>query len=191
MPEKDEEIIKETSKLSEEVRRELAGEVKMELKGDVEDLVSKGMEDVVSKQLERMRPGMENRITAETSDAINALNYRLAQHGKKIDNLSEVILKREEPPAEEKPEAEPPAEEPAEEEPPEEKPEEEAPEVPDEKPEEPAEEEPAEEKPEEAPPGDLEAVIGHCVNCSLGFSEEDKAAGFKKCPECGRPIEWD
>ncbi len=180
MPEEEE---KQEVEVSEELRRRLAGEVRMDLKGDVEDLVS--------KELERMRPGMENRITAETSDAINALNYRLAQHGKKIDDLSEVILKREEPPAEEKPEAEPPAEEPAEEEPPEEKPEEEAPEVPDEKPEEPAEEEPAEEKPEEEPPGDLEAVIGHCVNCSLGFSEEDKAAGFKKCPECGRPIEWD
>lgn len=187
MPEEDEEVIKETSKLSEEVRRQLAGEVKESLQVE--------MPGLVSKELERMRPGMENRISAETSDAINALNYRLAQHGKKIDDLSEVILKREEPPAEEIPEEEPPVEEPAEEppeeKPPEEKPEEEAPEVPEEKPEEAAEEEPAEEKPEEEPPGDLEAVIGHCVNCSLGFSEEDKAAGFKKCPECGRVIEWD
>ena len=48
-------------------------------------------------------------------------------------------------------------------------------------------EEPAEEKPAEEP----EPIVGHCARCSVGFSAEDKAAGWKKCPECGTPIEWD
>lgn len=147
--------------VEEEIARRLKAAMRDELKEEVHATVH------------GMRHQMEQEISASTSEAICALNFRLAasekQHHDALNQLAgEIRLLRvgepevvEEPPAEEPP-GEAPAEEPAE-----------------------------EEKPEEEPSEELEPIVGHCANCSVGFSEQDKAAGFKKCPNCGRDIDWD
>lgn len=62
--------------------------------------------------------------------------------------------------------------------------------APEPKPEEPPVPAPAAPVPSPAAPPTEDVLAGACKGCGMVFNSEDKAKGYKRCPECGTPISW-
>lgn len=143
------------------ITERVAKQLREELVEEVSKSVSKSMDERVAALSDKLEK-LETKGLEDThvTDHLQALNLRLARVEKSFQELREAVQPAGE--AKRKAEAEVEVE---------------------------AETEKAKPAEKAEAPGE-EKIVGICRNCELGFTEEERRAGMKYCPQCARPIEW-